>query len=146
MKRILFTLSIFVTLVSADYTIFKSQTKEIGKIVKTDKVFFGEYSSFSKKLSEGTDDGLKRALVGGITGGLSTAGLGLVIGIANNFIMSSKMDKKYLQVLKVEDEKGNIAFIKTLFIGSNDSDYTDEDVLKIITSDNNSNEVIKDDK
>jgi hypothetical protein len=133
MKKILLTLSILVTLSNADYALFQSQTQEIGTPVKTEEVFFGKYRDFGKKLSEATNDGLKRALFGGIVGGLSTAGLGLISGMINNFAMSSQLDEKYLRVLRIEDKNGKVAFKKTMFIGAKKGkEYTDEEILNIM--------------
>jgi hypothetical protein len=147
MKKLLLLLIVPI-LVNADYTLFKSQTKEIGTVIKTEQIFFGVYTDFGKKLSSATDDGLKKALIAGIVGGLSTAGLGLVSGMLNNLALNTQMDEKYLQVLKIEDKEGNVAFNKTMFIGSNDSDYNDDEVLKIINSAKNKDlkEVIIDGK
>jgi hypothetical protein len=132
MKTLLLILS-FTIMVNADYEIFESQTKEIGTVIKTETVFFDKYDSFGKNLSKGADEGLKRALFGGIINGLSSAGFGLIIGLINPFVMSRQMDQKYLQIIKMEDNNGNIAFKKTMFMGANKgNEYSEDEILKLI--------------
>jgi len=133
MKKTLLTLSILATLANADYELFQSQTQEIGTVVKTKEVYFGEYTGFSKKLQEGANSGFAQSLLGGITKGISGAGIGLVMGFIHPFAMSLQMDTKYLRVVRIEDKNGKVAFKKTMFIGANKSKkYTDEEILDII--------------
>lgn len=118
---------------NADYEIFKSQTKDLRNIVKTEEVYFGEYNGFAKKIKEGSKGAFYQGLFGGIKNGLSGGGVGLIIGFLDPFVLGSKMDQKYLKVERVEDAKGNVAFKKIMFIGAKGGkEYSEEEIKKIM--------------
>jgi len=132
MKRILFVLMFYVVGVYADYELFKSQTKEIGEVVKSKEVYFGSYKGFKDKLAEGVGGGLTKALFAGISNGLDAGGINLVTGLLDPFIMSLHADQNYLKVIKITDKNGDIAFKKTMLIGDKNPSYSDEEIREIM--------------
>ena len=134
MKKILLIFLTLSFLANADYAIFKSQTKDLTNITKVKVIYFGDYNDFSKiLLKEGSKDGFYRSLFGGIKDGLSGGGMGLIVGFLNPFVLNSKMDKKYLQVERIEDADGNVAFRKIMFIGAKGGkEYSEDEIKKII--------------
>jgi hypothetical protein len=133
MKKTLLILTLLVTLSNADYEIFQSQTKQLGNINKTEKIYFGKYDGFGKKLKEGTEGAMFQGLFGGLANGISGAGIGFVIGFMEPFVMSLQMDQKYLLVYRLEDSEGNIAFKKVMFIGARHGEsYEEEEILKLM--------------
>jgi hypothetical protein len=132
MKKTLLILSILATLANADYELFQSQTQEIGTPVKTEEVFFGEYSDFAKKLKEGAKDGLTKALFLGLTSTIESAGIGLVIGVLDPFVMGLQADQNYLKVVKTTDKDGKISFVKTMLIGDKNPSYSDDEIRNLM--------------
>jgi len=132
MKKTLLTLMSLTIMANADYELFQTQTQEIGTAVKTEEIFFGEYTDFSKKLKEGAKGGLTKALFEGISNNLESAGIGLFIGLLDPFVMSLHADQNYLKVLKLTDKDGKIAFIKTMLIGDKNPSYSDEEIRNLM--------------
>ena len=132
MKKSIFMLVILTFLANADYELFKSQTKEIGEVVKTEEVYFGSYKGFGDKLAEGSKTGLQKALFAGIKNGIDAGGINLIIGFLDPFVMSLYADQNYLKVLKVTDKNGDIAFKKTMLIGDKHPSYSDEEIRDLM--------------
>lgn len=118
--------------VKADYEVFKSQTKEIGEVVKSEEVYFGSYKGFKDKLAEGVEGGLSKALFAGISNGIDAGGINLVVGLLDPFVMSLHADQNYLKVIKIIDREGNIAFKKTMLVGDKNPSYSDEEIREIM--------------
>lgn len=132
MKKLLLTLTALTVMANADYEVFKSQTQNIGSVVKTEEVFFGEYTNFAKQLSQAGDNALKGALIGGITGGLTSGGINMVVGFLDPFVMSLHADQKYLKVDKFTDSNGKVAFKKVMLIGDKNPSYSDAQIRQMM--------------
>jgi len=99
----------------AAYEVFTSQTANIGKPVKKEVVYFGDYTKFSSKIKKGVKDG---TLVGAI--GI-VSGVGAIYGVVaflDPFVMSFHYDQKVLKVTKLTDKKGRVSFKKSLIVSS----------------------------
>jgi len=132
MKKLLLMLIVFTAVSNAKFETFKSQTQEIGSIVKTEEIFFGAYTDFASKIKSGTDNALKGALFGSIGGGLTSGGINAVIGFLDPFVMSLHADQKYLKVVKITDVNGKVAFKKVLFVGDKNPSYSDEQIRQLM--------------
>lgn len=132
MKKLMIILMLVTMSVKADYEVFKSQTKEIGEVVKSEEVYFGSYKGFKDKLAEGVEGGLSKALFAGISNGIDAGGINLVVGLLDPFVMSLHADQNYLKVIKIIDREGNIAFKKTMLVGDKNPSYSDEEIREIM--------------
>ncbi len=115
MKKILMLLMVLTVISNAAYEVFSSQTRRIGKPVKTEVVYFGDYNKFSDKIEKGLKDG---TLVGAI--GLAS-GVGAIFGVIaflDPFVMSMHDDQKILKITKLTDGQGKVAFKKSLLVSS----------------------------
>ena len=115
MKKTIIALLALTVMSQAAYEVFSSQTKKIGKPVKSEVVYFGDYTKFSSKIKKGVQDG---TLVGAI--GLAS-GVGAIYGVVallDPFIMSFHYDQKVLKITKITDRKGRVAFKKSLLVSS----------------------------
>jgi len=143
MRKTLLLLTLLTLSAFAEHTMFTNQsganlTQDINETNNT-QVFFGDYDDFGKNLLEGTSGSLSQALIGGITNGVSGAGLGAIIGLLDPFVMKLHKDQKYLLVTKMIDSDGNIGFMKTMFIGAKGGkEYSDEEILTLTTKDQES--------
>ena len=75
MKKIIFVLLALTVMSQAAYEVFSSQTANIGKPVKKEVVYFGNYNKFSNKIKTGVKNG---TLVGAI--GIAS-GVGAIYGV-----------------------------------------------------------------
>ena len=132
MKHILLSVLALTVMANADYETFKSQTQQIGAPVKSEEIYFGEYTGFSAKLREGVDTGFAKALYGGVASGAAGAGIGAVVGLLDPFVMSLHADQKYLRVVKITDGKGKVAFKKVLFVGDKNPSYSDAEIRQLM--------------
>lgn len=144
MKKILIACLALTMLANAKYEVFKSQSREIGTPIKVEEIYFGEDYKFMESLKDKDPSLLIGGAAAGLTGGAlalggaAIAGAGIVAGafvLVAGFdavVKRSKMDQKYLLVNKITDAKGNVAFKRFLFIGSNGSDYTPEQIKSIL--------------
>lgn len=133
---------------SAQFETFKSQSRQIGKPVKVEEIYFGEDYKFMEVMKDKDASMLIGGTAAGLTagaaalGGATLAAAGIVggafvlVAAFDGPIKRSKMDQKYLLVNRITDEKGNIAFDRTLFVGSNGSDYTPEQIRTFISGRN----------
>lgn len=132
MKKIIMVMAAMLTLASADYEVFKSQTANIGTPVSTEEIYFGTYTGFSDKLRECVKTGFAKAVMGGMAHGATGAGLGAVIGLMDPFVMSLHADQKYLSVVKITDASGRVAFKKVLFVGDKNPSYSDAEIRQLM--------------
>ncbi len=144
MKKLLVTLTALTAMASAEYTTFTSQSREIGSPVKVEEIYFGEDYKFSEVMKDKDASMLIGGTAAGVTAGatvlggatLATAGLVggtfILVMALDGPIKRSKMDQKYLLVNRITDAKGNVAFKRTLFVGSNGSDYTPDQIRTFI--------------
>ena len=115
MKKIIFILLALTMVSNAAYEVFSSQTKRIGKPVKSEVVYFGDYNKFSSKIKKGVKDGTLVGLIGIASGAGAVFG---VIAFLDPFVMSFHYDQRVLKVTKITDRKGRVAFKKSLIVSS----------------------------
>ncbi|MCB5272412.1 MAG: hypothetical protein LHW56_11305 [Candidatus Cloacimonetes bacterium] len=151
MKRIFLTLWVLTLMSSADYEIYTMMTKKIGIPVTKEELFFGELGDFSEKMEEIgksiTAHGAEGALIGlsagseslakgimedGMKSGLAGLGIGIVIGALDAPIMELYADQKIMQVLRVVDSKGNVAYEKRFIVCDKHPSLSLEEARKII--------------
>ncbi len=132
MKKLLLTLIALTIAANAEYEVFKSQTRSIGSVVKTEEVYFGEYNKFPQKVQEALEGGTTNALIAGLFMGGMGAGVYGVVGLMDPFVMSLHADQKHLSIVKLTDSKGKVAFKKVLFVGDKNPSYSDAQIRQLI--------------
>ena len=109
-------LLIALTVISnAAYEVFSSQTRKIGKPVKNEVVYFGDYNKFSDKIEKGLKDGV---LIGAIGFASGVGALYGVIAFLDPFVMGMYDDQKVLKITKLTDSQGRVSFRKSLLVSS----------------------------
>jgi len=124
-KKIIALMLVLAIGASADYELFVSQTRSISP-VKKEVVYFGPYDKFSDKLKRGSKNALYGTMIMTAAGGL---GMGLATGLIqflDPYMISWRLDQKYLKVIRMEDGRGNIAYRKILFVGDKNPVYDEK--------------------
>lgn len=136
---------------SADYEIYTMMTKKIGTPVSKEELFFGELGDFAEKMEEisrsiavhgangalsglsaGSESLAKGMMADGLKSGLTGFGIGIVIGALDGPIMELHADQKIMQVLRVVDGKGNVAYEKRFIVCDKHPSLSLEEARKII--------------
>lgn len=151
MKKTLLMLSALSVIASAHYETYKMKTKNIGPVVSSEVVFFGDPDDFADNMEEitkamaskagtevmnGLSAGAKNlaSAIGGdmLSGGLTGLGIGIVIGALDGPIMKLHADQKWLHITKITDAKGNIAYEKRFIVCDKNPSLNKEEAAKII--------------
>jgi len=132
MKKILIAITALTVMASAQYEIFVTKTGNVGG--KASVIYFGEYKDFAKNAAEVKKyvaaNGIQGALTG-LTGanqalaqglltnagsaGLSGAGVGVLVGILDPYVMDLWADTTYYKITRRVSGK-KVSYTKVLLV------------------------------
>jgi len=138
MKKIIIAIMALTVLASAQYETFVTKTGPIVKGGKSSVIYFGEYKNFVKDAAtvkkyvaaKGIDGaltgltGANQALAQGVltnagSAALTGAGIGIVIGILDPFVMDLWADTTYYMLIRTVNGK-SVSFKKILLVSDTD--------------------------
>jgi hypothetical protein len=150
MKKIILVIMALTALVSAQYETFVTKTGDNIGSGKTTLVYFGEYKDFVQDAAEVKKyvaaNGIQGALTGltganqalaqglltnGASAGLTGAGIGMVIGFLDPYVMDLWADTTYFMIKRIE--KGSkVSFKKVLLVS--DTDMSADEAKQIMNT------------
>ncbi len=135
-KMFLFVAAVFAmttTSLMAKYELFTSYTKplnKMGKIVKSEIVFSGEYEDYQKTLANNRKIGAGwGAMTGAMSAGMAGAGVGVLLVAVTTAVTA---DEQFIQITKLTDHKGNSTLKAVMMMSNKYPSYSVEEANKIM--------------